>query len=127
MSAAENLQVQMLFVKSAEDEVTLTFEVPDAVFEFHTQQAIEKLLKALIAANGSEFPFTHDLEVLTDQLEQLGEGLPDFGVRLSDFTQFGVLVRDDAGVPLSAIERSRYRKLVADLRMFVTTRVGELP
>jgi hypothetical protein len=55
MRAAENLQVQMLFVKSAEDEDTLTFAVKDAVFEFHTQQAIEKLLKVLIAAHGSEF------------------------------------------------------------------------
>jgi hypothetical protein len=127
MSAAENLQVQMLFAKSAEDEDTLSFAVKDAVFQFHTQQAIEKLLKALIAAHGRDFAFTHDLEVLTDQLLELGETLPAFGVRLSDFTPFGVLVRYDAGVPLSAIERSRYRKLVADLRMFVTTRVGELP
>ena len=127
MSAAENLQVQMLFVKSAEDEVTLTFDVPDAVFEFHTQQAIEKLLKALIAAHGSEFPFTHDLEVLTDQVEQLGEVLPNFGVRLSDFTPFGVLVRYNRGVPLSRMERSTYRKLIADLRAFVASRVASLP
>jgi len=56
MSAAGNLQVQMLFAKSAEDEHTLTLAVRDAIFEFHTQQAIEKLLKALIAAHGEMFP-----------------------------------------------------------------------
>jgi len=61
MSAAQNLQVQTLFIKSAEDEDTLQFEVRDAIFEFHTQQAIEKLLKALIAAHWVEFPFTHNL------------------------------------------------------------------
>jgi len=127
MSAAEDLQVQILFVKSAEDEDTLTFNVKDAVFEFHTQQAIEKLLKVLIAAHGSEFPFTHDLQVLTDQLESLGEEIPDFGIPLSDFTKFGVIVRYDAGVPLNNAERERYRKLVADLREFVTARVAVLP
>lgn len=72
MSAAQNLQVQMLFAKSAEGEDTLRFDVKDAVFEFHTQQAIEKLLKALIAAHGSAFPFTHDLQVLADQLLSMG-------------------------------------------------------
>jgi HEPN domain-containing protein len=75
MSAAANLQVQTLFIKSAEDEHTLTFAVRDAVFEFHAQQAIEKLLKALIAAHGEVFPFTHDLQLLIDQLERLGEVL----------------------------------------------------
>jgi hypothetical protein len=116
----------MLFVKSAEGEDTLTFAVKDAVFEFHTQQAIEKLLKVPIAAHGSEFPFTHDIQVLTDQLEHLGEVLPDFGIPLPDFTPFGVIVRYDAGVPLSGFDRDRYRKLVADLRVFVTERVAVL-
>ena len=90
MSAAGNLQVQMLFAKSAEDEHTLTLAVRDAIFEFHTQQAIEKLLKALIAAHAEVFPFTHDLQVLTDQLEDIGEALPAFSIPLDAFTKFGV-------------------------------------
>jgi hypothetical protein len=113
MSAAQNLQVQMLFVKSAEDEDTLSFAVKDAVFEFHTQQAIEKLLKALIAAHGSAFPFTHDLQLLMDQLAALGETMPSFELPLPKFTPFGVIVRYDAGVPLTEAERKSYRKLVA--------------
>src|ERR1700761_6298179 len=95
MSAAANLQVQTLFTKSAEDEHTLTFAVRDAVFEFHAQQAIEKLLKALIAAHGELFPFTHDLQLLIDQLEKLGEILPTFAAPLAGFTKFGVIVRYD--------------------------------
>jgi hypothetical protein len=127
MSAAANLQVQMLFAKSAEDEHTLTLAVRDAVFEFHTQQAIEKLLKALIAAHGELFPFTHDLQVLTDQLEGIGEIFPVFSIPLDAFTKFGVTVRYDSGILLSEAERQQYRKIVEDLRTFVTARVDLLP
>jgi HEPN domain-containing protein len=127
MSAAQNLQVQMLLAKSAEDEATLAFAVPDSIFEFHTQQAVEKLLKALIAANGSLFPFTHDLQLLCDQLTALGETLPDFGMSLALFTKFGVMARYDAGIPLTAQERERYREVVSDLREAVLTRIDALP
>jgi HEPN domain len=127
MSAAQNLQVQTLFIKSAEDEHTLTLDVRDAIFEFHTQQAIEKLLKALIAAHWVEFPFTHNLQLLLDQLTELGETLPTFDPPLFTFTKFGVIVRYDNGVPLTQAERQRYRKIVEDLRTFVIARVDLLP
>jgi HEPN domain-containing protein len=126
MSAANNLQVQTLFIKSAEDEATLAFAVPDSIFEFHAQQAIEKLLKALIAAHGEEFPFTHNLQLLIDQLIVLGETLPTFARPLFSFTKFGVIVRYDVGVPLSATERQEYREIVESLRAFATGRVAML-
>lgn len=127
MSAVNNLQVQTLFVKSAEDEATLVFPVPDSVFEFHTQQAIEKLLKALIAAHGEAFLFTHNLQLLLDHLEKLGEVIPAFTRPLYSFTKFGVTVRYDSGIPLNAAERQEYRQIVEELRIFVTNRVQSLP
>ncbi|HEY5330762.1 MAG TPA: HEPN domain-containing protein [Acidobacteriaceae bacterium] len=127
MSAANNLQVQTLFIKSAEDEETLAFAVPDSVFEFHTQQAIEKLLKALIAAHGEEFPFTHNLQLLMDQLTLLGETLPTFSRPLFSFTKFGVTIRYDLGVPLTAAERQEFREVVAAVRAVVRARVDSLP
>jgi HEPN domain len=84
MSAAQNLQVQILFIKSAEDEATIAFPIPDATFEFHVQQAIEKLLKALITARGAIYPYTHDLQLLLNQLAALGETLPNFSVATND-------------------------------------------
>jgi HEPN domain-containing protein len=117
----------MLFAKSAEDEDALLHPVKDAVFEFHTQQAVEKLLKVLIAAHGEDFPFTHDLGILIDQLELLGETIPDLGIPLRQFTKFAVIVRYDSAVPLNDAERERCRKLVADLREFVMERVAVLP
>jgi hypothetical protein len=47
MYAADNPQIQQLFDASARDEHTIAFPVPDEVFGFHAQQAVEKLYKAL--------------------------------------------------------------------------------
>lgn len=127
MSAAQNLQVQLLLVKSAEDEATLAFAVPDSIFEFHTQQAVEKLLKSLIAAHNVVHPFTHDLQALINQLIGLGEELPVFPIPLGFFTPFGVSSRYDAGVSLSGVERQQYREIVEQLRLFVTGRIAVLP
>jgi HEPN domain-containing protein len=127
MSAAQNLQVQILFIKSAEDEATLAFGVPDSVFEFHVQQAVEKLLKALITAHGAVHPYTHDLQLLINQLGTLGETLPDFGVPLPTLSPFGVIARYDLGVPLTAEERQEFREVVAAVHAFVRARVDALP
>ncbi len=44
----------------------------DEIFGFHAQQAVEKDLKAWIAAIGGTFGFTHDLRVLLLTLRELG-------------------------------------------------------
>ena len=126
MSAAQNPQVELLLRKSAEDERTLSFPVDSAVFQFHTQQALEKLLKALISAHGSRFPHVHDIKLLTDQLEKLGEKLPTFSLPLSSFTTYGVLVRYDDSRALSDEERFAFREVVAELRDFVVQRVDAI-
>jgi len=127
MSAAQNLQVQLLFTKSAEDEATIAFAIPDATFLFHVQQAIEKLLKALLSAHSAKYPHTHDLQLLVNQLASLGERLPDYGIPLAAFTPYGVTIRYDEGVALTEGERQQYRKIVEDLRTFVVARVDALP
>jgi len=97
------------------------------MLEFHVQQAIEKLLKALIAAHGEKYVYTHDIQVLLDQLHELGEVIPDFGIALTRFTKFGVLSRYDLGAPLLEDQRQQYRKVVAELKKFVEARVASLP
>ena len=44
----------------------------DEIFGFHAQQAVEKSLKAWIAALGGTFGFTHDLRILLLTLRGLG-------------------------------------------------------
>jgi len=67
------------------------------------------------------------LDLLVDQLKKLGEMLPDFEMPLTVFTPFGVLSRYDSGVPLTEAVRERYRRIVKELREFVTNRVAVLP
>jgi HEPN domain-containing protein len=46
--------------------------IADSIFGFHAQQAAEKSLKAWICAAGGTYGFTHDLQRLLLELEQLG-------------------------------------------------------
>jgi len=61
---------------------------PDRTFGFHAQQAVEKLLKALIGGHGERYAFTHNVETLVDHAVALGEQIPvrtDLIVALTDF------------------------------------------
>ena len=50
--------------------------VTDAIVGFHAQQTAEKSLKAVLAARGVYFPFTHDLRVLMDLCDSGGFPVP---------------------------------------------------
>ncbi|HHP7245503.1 MAG TPA: HEPN domain-containing protein [Elainellaceae cyanobacterium] len=67
----------------------------DEIFGFHIQQAAEKILKAWIAAIGDVYPFTHDLGVLLQQLEQQGYEVSPFW-DLLEYNAFAVQLRYDA-------------------------------
>lgn len=69
----------------------------DEIFGFHAQQAVEKSLKAWIAALGAEYPLTHNIARLLAILEDLGvrvEPLWD----LAEYTAFAVEFRYGAMV-----------------------------
>lgn len=62
---------------------------------FHSQQAIEKLLKALLAFHKQPIPHTHDLEELQRMVLELQE-LPDLAeLELFEATGYAVLARYD--------------------------------
>jgi HEPN domain-containing protein len=71
-------------------------EVTDAAVGFHSQQAVEKSIKSVLAFNGVEFPFSHDLDGLLGLCEsnkiEVPQGLSEVG-RLS---VFAVRLRYDA-------------------------------
>jgi HEPN domain-containing protein len=120
-------QTKTLLQKSAEDEaVILIAAVSDSIFAFHAQQTIEKLLKALLAQLGTNFPKTHDLNLLEKQLTGLGEILPPFLVRLSQITPFATIWRYDEPPPGVMLDRPETIETVRILREFVHRRVMEL-
>jgi len=54
----------------------------DEIFGFHAQQAVEKCLKAWIAALDVEFPLTHDISLLLATLEDHQQPVSDFWDKL---------------------------------------------
>jgi hypothetical protein len=126
MFAADNPQLQDLFDASARDEATIAFPVPDEVFGFHAQQAVEKLYKALITAHGVEHAFTHRLTTLRDHLFKLGETLPVLPMDLDELSDCAVEFRYESGKPFSADERERLRVALAALKDFVSARCEHL-
>jgi HEPN domain-containing protein len=71
---------------------------------FHAQQAVEKALKAVLAARSVEFPRTHNLAHLLDLLREQGLPLPADGQNLPRLTPFGATLRYDMA-PESALEQ----------------------
>jgi len=64
----------------------------DEIFGFHAQQAVEKSLKAWIAALGAEYPLTHNIARLLAILEDLGVNVAPLW-SLVDYTVFAVEFR----------------------------------
>jgi HEPN domain-containing protein len=70
-----------LFEKAGEDIHVLTvlrddLATTDAVWGFHAQQSVEKLMKALLASQGVRFPFTHRLLELAQLMNKGRHPLP---------------------------------------------------
>jgi HEPN domain-containing protein len=78
--ASDDLEVCRLEIKSED------------VFGFHIQQAIEKSIKAVIAAGGRVPPRDHDLVRLLDHLPP-GTGKPIGVQELADLTPYGMSYR----------------------------------
>lgn len=81
MSPPELEEAKLLLRKAREDasaveRLASDDEIADSVVGFHAQQAAEKAMKAVLAARGDEFPWTHDLSYLIERLDAIGMRLP---------------------------------------------------
>jgi HEPN domain-containing protein len=91
----------------------------DEIFGFHAQQAIEKLLKAWLAARAIEFPLTHDLSRLLGLLEESGVDVRLYWP-LVQYTVFAVQARYEAGLMESDVSIDRL-VIIADVEQLLTT------
>lgn len=66
--------------------------IADPIVGFHAHQAVEKAIKAVLAAKGTEFPFTHDLERLRGFSDKSGIELPSV---LDDVEDLNPFARDE--------------------------------
>lgn len=93
-------------------------EVPDEIVGFHGQQAAEKLLKAVLAAHGLDFPRTHSIRFLLDLLNDRGLALPSDLEGVIELYPFGVQFRYEAPLDDEPLDRAAMRELLERLRVW---------
>jgi len=88
-------------IRKAEEDMLLLEKIVDdedissEIVGFHAQQAIEKLLKALLISKIISFRRTHDLGELTDICSEHGIEVPDELYDVDELTPFAVEYRYD--------------------------------
>jgi HEPN domain-containing protein len=80
--------------------------VSDAIVGFHAQQAVEKALKAALAAAAADFPFTHNIALLMQLCDDAGIDLPASLGDADLLTPYGVALRYGTRSPGTLDRRS---------------------
>jgi len=119
---------QMLLRKAAQDEALLDAHLEDEtmsaeIFGFHSQQAVEKLLKACLAVRAVHYPKTHNLQALVELVEAQEQPLPPDLPDLNLLTPYATIYRYEQLPEYTALDRKEARSLVAKVRAFVEQRL----
>lgn len=91
---------KLLLVKAGQDEFTVEKLVsdeasPNEVIGFHAQQAVEKMLKAVLAHRSIPFRRTHDIVELIDLIRDRGITFPEHLESVRHLNPFAVEFRYD--------------------------------
>ncbi|MGA3373536.1 MAG: HEPN domain-containing protein [Terracidiphilus sp.] len=114
-------------MKAAEGESNLSSDgIPDSILGFHAQQAVEKLIKAWLAAQQIPFELTLNLERLQIALEAAGETLPSTPLPLDELSDFAVIYRYDLLFQVAAPEKADLIETVRLIREHVVARIAAL-
>ena len=68
--------------------------IPDTYLEdlcFEAQQAVEKVIKAVMIRRNIEYPYVHDLARLLLLLEEAGESIPEVVRKAEELTPYAVI------------------------------------
>jgi HEPN domain-containing protein len=127
MTAKIDRQAEVLLRKAADDELMARYPLaPDGPFGFHIQQALEKLLKALLSQLGIEYPRTHDLESLVFLVGSAGETFPPSLAAFQRIQSFAVVHRYDDIPEYAVLDRSEALETLRVLREHVIARIAQL-
>lgn len=125
-----NKLVELLLVKAAQDEYVLDKLVadqsaPQVIFGFHAQQAVEKLLKAVLSQHGIEYQRTHRLAELVDLARDHEVHIPPVVEELIDLTPYAVEFRYDAAPDEGDdfLDRADIRRKIQTFRDWVVDHV----
>lgn len=106
-------EIVELWLRKADNDLlnirnNLTAEdVPTDTICFHAQQAVEKLLKALLIAHGRNVAKSHDLVKLLTDVADLAPELGQFEELLEEISEYGVSVRYPDGYCDPTVEEAR--------------------
>jgi HEPN domain-containing protein len=119
---------RLLLDRAAEDEAAAREMLPvagvtDAIVAFHAQQAVEKSLKAVLAAREIDFPFTHDLDALEELCEANDIALPAELAEAGRLTPYAARARYQAADP-DTIERATALALAAAAVTWARVAIG---
>jgi HEPN domain-containing protein len=112
--------------KAKADEFAMEKLIPDPassdeIIGFHAQQAVEKLLKAVLANNAVPYPRIHDLTELIDLLREKKISFPEQLEEIDRLTPFATVFRyaELAPEPPRAFDRSWALNCVRRVRAWV--------
>ena len=121
-------QARLLQRKASQDLAVLDKLLDDPVIDdetlgYHAQQAAEKLIKALLALHGHDYPRSHNIGLLLDLLANHGIPLPEQFEALQSLTPFGTVFRYD-DLPLEDTpDRRSWPPLLHGLQSYVTAAI----
>jgi HEPN domain-containing protein len=95
-----------------------------ATIGFHYQQAVGKLLKALLAERNIDFPRTHDLAGLVELVESAGYRVPVAEDELAALTPFAVTFRYGTDEETEHLDKDWAETLLQQLREWVERELG---
>jgi HEPN domain-containing protein len=118
---------RVLLARAAEDEtlirkVSPDTDIADAIVGFHAQQAVEKLIKAVLAARGVAFMKSHALSYLIGLVEDNEIEAPNELTEADVLSPWAVEFRYEGDEP-PALDRSAALTLVGQVRTWAENEV----
>ncbi len=138
MKAAHSMRipdnVEVLLRKARADESPVEKLLPDPtsqdeIIGFHAQQAVEKLLKGVLAYYRVPYPRIHDLTELMDLLHEHKISLPENLEEIDRLTPFATVFRyaELAAEPPHAFDRAWALDLVRRMRAWAEAAIKTKP
>jgi HEPN domain-containing protein len=129
-SVPEGAKQAAVLARKAEADATAArqlagnLEITDEIVGFHAQQAIEKWLKALMAARSLPEARIHDIGRLLQLLEKAGAELPENSEQLDELTIYAVPMRYDELLDAEPLDREATVRLIEDVGDWVKRSLG---
>ncbi len=105
------------------DEVLNSERVSDDTIGFHCQQALEKILKALLSLHGIRFRKTHDLRELIDLLADEGHPVPNDLQDIDILNPYASLFRYETMPHEASLDRREALEMVRRTREWVESQI----